>query len=175
MHPLWLLLDTACPRAVVALACDGEVLAEVYLDEYKKHGEKMAEAVQLCLDKTGHAIGDLEAVAVGVGPGSFIGVRIAVAYAKGLCLALQIPLVGFNTLLGVPAQGAKFVAIDARRSEFYVLETGQKEANLVKLLPENTYLETKGPVAKNILTALPKQITDQTMTLIPNYIRDSQC
>ncbi len=175
MHPLWLILDTACPRALIALAQNGEVLAEVYLDEYKRHGEKLASAIDRCLAQAGCQIGNITAVAVGTGPGSFIGVRIAMAHAKGLCTALQIPLIGFNTLAGIDSQKANWVAIDARRGEYYGLEIGRKQAVILKSLPENTYLESKGPVARQILALLPSEMNDETLTLVPNYIRDSQC
>ncbi|MEI6805704.1 MAG: tRNA (adenosine(37)-N6)-threonylcarbamoyltransferase complex dimerization subunit type 1 TsaB [Myxococcaceae bacterium] len=175
MHSLWLILDTACPRALIALAQEDRVLAEVYLDEYKRHGERLAGAIENCLSQAGRRIQELGAVAVGVGPGSFIGVRIAMAHAKGLCTALQIPLFGFNTLAGIEGNGAILVAIDARRNEFYALKTGEEQAIILKSLPTNTYLETQGPVAQKVLPLLPKEITDQTLTLVPNYIRDSQC
>lgn len=175
MNLLWLLLDTACPRAVVAVARGGVVLAEVYLHEYKRHGELLSGAIETCLERAGYQISDIAAVAVGAGPGSFIGVRIAMAHAKGLCMALQIPMVGFNTLAGISAQGAKWVAIDARRNEFYVLKTGEKQANLLKTLPEDTYLELQGPTAQQILSCLADEIRDETLTLVPNYIRAAQC
>lgn len=175
MHPLWLILDTACPRALVALARDGVVLSEVYLHEYRRHGELLAGAIEACLSQAGCQMSELKAVAVGQGPGSFIGVRVAMAHAKGLCMALQIPLVGFNTLAGIENPGADGVAIDARRGEYYALQKGEEQAVILKFLPENTYLETQGPAAKQVLSLLPPKITDQTLTLVPNYIRDSQC
>lgn len=175
MHPIWLLLDTACPRAVVALTRENTVLAEIYLHEYKRHGELLSSAIESCLNQASLQVTDISAVAVGMGPGSFIGVRIAMAHAKGLCIALQIPLVGFNTLAGIEPNGKEMVAIDARRNEFYVLKTDEKQANLLKALPPNTYLESKGPIALQILSCLPQEIIDQTLTLVPNYIRDSQC
>ena len=175
MHPLWLILDTACPRALVALAHQGRVLVEVYLDDYKRHGERLAGAIEACLQQANYRMTNLGAVAVGMGPGSFIGVRIAMAHAKGLCTALQIPLVGFNTLAGIEGHGAEQVAIDARRSEFYALKTGEEQAIILKSLPENTYFESQGPVAEKVLTLLTNKIGDQTLTLVPNYLRDSQC
>lgn len=175
MHPLWLILDTACPRALVALARNDVVLAEVTLDEYRRHGELLAGAIQDCLNQAGCQISEIKAVAVGQGPGSFIGVRVAMAHAKGLCMALQIPLVGFNTLAGIESHGADWVAIDARRNEFYALKIGEEQAVILKSLPDNIYFEAQGPAAKQVLSLLPKEITDQNLTLVPNYIRDSQC
>lgn len=87
--PNWLLLDTACPRAVVALTRENTVLAEIYLHEYKRHGELLSSAIESCLNQASLQVTDISAVAVGMGPGSFIGVRIAMAHAKGLCIALH--------------------------------------------------------------------------------------
>ena len=175
MHPLWLILDTACPRALVALTRNGVVLSEVYLDEYRRHGELLANAIESCLSQSGSQISEINAVAVGQGPGSFIGVRIAMAHAKGLCMALRIPLVGFNTLAGIENHGLDGVAIDARRGEYYALNIGEEQAVILKSLPEKLYFETKGPSGKQVLSLLPQKIIDQTLTLVPNYIRDSQC
>jgi tRNA threonylcarbamoyladenosine biosynthesis protein TsaB len=175
MQPLWLILDTACPRALVALARNGIVLAEVTLDEYRRHGELLAGAIETCLSQAGCQISEINAVAVGQGPGSFIGVRVAMAHAKGLCMALQIPLVGFNTLAGIESHGADWAVIDARRNEFYALKIGEEQAVILKSVPDNAYFESMGPTAKQVVTLLPSQIIDQTLTLVPNYIRDSQC
>lgn len=175
MHPLWLILDTACPRALVALARDGVIVTEVYLHEYRRHGELLAGAIETCISQAGCQIGDIKAVAVGQGPGSFIGVRVAMAHAKGLCMALKIPLVGFNTLAGIESHGADWLAIDARRGEYYALKVGEEQAVILKSLPDNVYFETQGPAGKQVLALLPQEINDQTLTLVPNYIRDSQC
>ena len=120
----WLLLDTACPRAMVAIARHEKIVAANYLNESLKHGEKLAGAIQACLNEAALEIQQLCGVAVGQGPGSFVGVRVAIAHAKGICMALQIPLVGVCTLSAIAAapdlplaEGMAF--LDARRGEFY--------------------------------------------------------
>lgn len=175
MTHIWLILDTACPRALVAVARGNHVLAQVYLDEYRKHGERLPKAVESCLGQVSLTLGDIGAIAVGVGPGSFIGVRIAMAYAKGLSIALGVALVGFNTLAGIEGHGAEWVAIDARRGEYYGLAKGCEQAVILKTLPENAHLEPLGPTGQKVVSILPNTIENQVFNLVPNYIRESQC
>ena len=113
---LILAFDTATRVATSALVRDGDVL-----------GERVSTAVTLLeevddlLRAAGAAPGDLDALAVGTGPGSFTGVRIGLATARGLALSLGIPAAGVSTLdaLAAGAPGALPV-IDARRSEVFV-------------------------------------------------------
>lgn len=134
----WLLLDSACPRAVAALSVGGAVVASRYLSETKQHSEQLSPAVREMLSEQGLSMDDVNGVIVGKGPGSFIGVRVAMAYAKGLCTALHVPLVGVGTLSAFvhepslpKGQGAAI--IDARRGEFYVqhFERDEKSTHLV--------------------------------------------
>ncbi|MBL4817753.1 MAG: tRNA (adenosine(37)-N6)-threonylcarbamoyltransferase complex dimerization subunit type 1 TsaB [Deltaproteobacteria bacterium] len=176
MNPLWLLIDTACPRAMVALAKEGKVLSEKYLDDYRQHGECLAGAIDSCLTGAKVSQKDLGAIAVGVGPGSFIGVRIAIAHAKGLGAALSIPVIGFNTLAGIESHAAAFVALDARRSEFYVWKVGSlEESQLLGEMPESTYLEKNGPAVNKVVELLPVGIPLREDKLRPVYLRDAGC
>jgi len=120
----WLILDTSTPVAVVGLvdpaggAC--VVVDEVVLDEGRRHAERLPETVLRLLD--GRV---LTGIGVGVGPGSFIGIRTGLAFAKGLARARQVPLVGLSTLAALVASedvavGSRVVAfVDARRGECY--------------------------------------------------------
>lgn len=176
MVPTWLLIDTACSRAMLALVRGGELVAECYLREYQKHGEQLGGAIQNLLAGAGLEMRDLNAIAVGTGPGSFIGVRIAMAHAKGLSLALGVPLVGFSTLAALDSKGFKYVALDAKRSEYYVWQVGSSEAPfLISELPENTRLESEGPVASKAVQLLPQEIKNQALELVPQYIRNRVC
>lgn len=113
---LILAFDTATDRATSALVGDGEVL-----------GERVSRASTLLADvdalvrQAGAHPRDLEGLAVGTGPGSFTGIRIGLAVARGLALALEVPVAGVSTLdaLAAGAPGA-IPVIDAKRREIFV-------------------------------------------------------
>jgi tRNA threonylcarbamoyladenosine biosynthesis protein TsaB len=114
---LVLAFDTATDVATSALVSDGEVLGE-----RASRTVTLLEDVDALLRQAGAHTGDLEALAVGTGPGSFTGVRVGLATARGLALALGIPVAGVSTLaaLAAGAPGAVPV-VDARRREVFVL------------------------------------------------------
>ena len=113
---LILAFDTATDVATAALVDDGEVLGERVTEP-----KRLLEDVDALLRQGGAHAGDLDALAVGLGPGSFTGTRIGLAAARGLALALDLPAAGVSTLdaLAAGAPGAVSV-IDARRREVFV-------------------------------------------------------
>ena len=118
---LTLAFDTATDVATVALLRDGEVLGE----RRSRAVSVLADADEL-LRSAGIGPADVGLLAVGVGPGSFTGVRIGLAAARGLGLALDLPVAGVSTLeaLAAGAPGAVPV-IDARRREVFALLDGE--------------------------------------------------
>lgn len=114
--PLILAFDTATDRATSALVGDGELL-----------GERVSRASTLLADvdalvrQAGAHPRDLTGLAVGIGPGSFTGIRIGLAAARGLALALDVVAAGVSTLdaLAAGAPGA-IPVIDAKRREVFV-------------------------------------------------------
>ncbi len=115
---LILAFDTATDVATSALVSDGEVLGE-----RRSRAVTVLEDVDALLRQAGAHTRELEGLAVGVGPGSFTGVRIGLATARGLALALGVPVAGVSTLdaLAAGAPGAVPV-VDARRGEVFVLQ-----------------------------------------------------
>jgi tRNA threonylcarbamoyladenosine biosynthesis protein TsaB len=117
---LTLAFDTATNDATSALVDDGEVLGE-----RTSRAVTLLEDVDALLRQGGAHPRDLGALVVGVGPGSFTGVRIGLAAARGLALALDLPGAGVSTLdaLAAGAPGATPV-VDARRREVFTLVEG---------------------------------------------------
>jgi tRNA threonylcarbamoyladenosine biosynthesis protein TsaB len=117
---LTLAFDTATEVATSALVDDGEVLGERY-----SRAQTLLEDVDALLRQGGAHPRDLDVLAVGVGPGSFTGVRIGLAAAQGLALSLDLRGAGVSTLaaLAAGAPGALPV-IDARRREVFTLAGG---------------------------------------------------
>jgi tRNA threonylcarbamoyladenosine biosynthesis protein TsaB len=115
---LILAFDTATDVATSALVDDGEVLGE-----RASRAVTLLEDVDALLRQAGARIGDLQGLAVGTGPGSFTGLRVGLATARGLALSLGLPVAGVSTLdaLAAGAPGALPV-IDARRGEVFVLQ-----------------------------------------------------
>ncbi|HZT46320.1 MAG TPA: tRNA (adenosine(37)-N6)-threonylcarbamoyltransferase complex dimerization subunit type 1 TsaB [Gaiellaceae bacterium] len=116
-----LAFDTATDVATVAVVHDGEVL-----------GEARSRAVTVLADadallRAGSLTPrDLDLLVVGVGPGSFTGVRIGLAAARGLALALDLPVAGVSTLAALAAGAPDAVpVIDARRREVFTLVAGE--------------------------------------------------
>jgi tRNA threonylcarbamoyl adenosine modification protein YeaZ len=123
---LLLALDTATPAVTVALHDGSAVVAELCAIDPRRHGEVLAVFVDQVLRKTGAGRGDLTAIAVGIGPGPYTGLRAGVVTARVLGSALQIRTDGICSLDVIAAQalagaeGSDFlVATDARRRELY--------------------------------------------------------
>ncbi|HEY2541833.1 MAG TPA: tRNA (adenosine(37)-N6)-threonylcarbamoyltransferase complex dimerization subunit type 1 TsaB [Gaiellaceae bacterium] len=118
---LTLAFDTATEVATSALVDDGELLGE-----RTSRAQTLLEDVDALLRQGGKHPRDIDALAVGVGPGSFTGVRIGLAAARGLALALDLRGAGVSTLdaLAAGAPGATPV-IDARRREVFTLLGGE--------------------------------------------------
>ena len=118
---LTLAFDTATGVATSALVDDGEVLGE-----RASRAQTLLEDVDALLRQGGAHPRDLDALAVGIGPGSFTGVRIGLAAARGLALALDLRGAGLSTLdaLAAGAPGAVPV-VDARRHEVFALVDGK--------------------------------------------------
>ena len=153
--PMWLVVDTALPRAAVGLVTvaapaggdvDGPgpapiVETELLLTETKRHAERLPDAVAEVLQAAHIDVDALEGIAVGTGPGSFIGIRTGLSFCKGLAASRTIPLVGLPSLLSLALSGSMapgtVAAVDARRGERYLatLGLGEEMLGLAALSP----------------------------------------
>lgn len=119
-------LETATTNCSVCLSLDGKVLAlrENNTPNYS-HAEQLHVFIEECIEESKYEMSDLNAVAVSMGPGSYTGLRIGVSAAKGLCFALDIPLIAVPTLKSLASQITIFQGeyiipvLDARRMEVY--------------------------------------------------------
>lgn len=141
---LLLALDTSTRQASVALCSEERLYGEYSWHVGNNHSVELLERVQRLLAEGDVAMSALEGLAVATGPGSFNGVRVAVATAKTLAFALRKPLVGITTLEVGAAQcqqwpGLVCSLLEAGRSELYAscyLFAGQERAGLVTYTPQ---------------------------------------
>lgn len=121
---LILALDTALSATTVVVAREGRVLAARCDPMERGHQERAAVLVAEAMGEAGVAFSALDRIGVTIGPGSFTGVRVGLALAKGLALAWNTPLVGLGSLealaRSVVAAGVVAAAIDARRARVYL-------------------------------------------------------
>lgn len=137
-----LAIDASGQVASVALAAEGEILAEYSLNYKKTHSQTLLPMIEEVLKMTDTARTELGCVVVSKGPGSFTGLRIGGATAKGLCAALNIPAVGVSTLEMLAANflGSKEVIVpimDARRNQVYTAAYESREGRLTALLEDS--------------------------------------
>ena len=121
-------LETATAVCSVAVSRDGNVLQQLNASGERAHASQLTTLITQCLQQTGVAFADLDAVAVSNGPGSYTGLRIGISTAKGICYAADKPLITVGTLEAMasgwyaqhPNQEVLVCPmIDARRMEVY--------------------------------------------------------
>jgi tRNA threonylcarbamoyladenosine biosynthesis protein TsaB len=149
--PLILHIETATAVCSVALSDNGRLIHEKTLAEPREHARMLTVIIDDLLSEAGYIYKQLAAVSVSKGPGSYTGLRIGVATAKGLCYALDIPLIGIGSLYAMADCAArqwkksgnsiheKLVfcpMIDARRMEVYsaVYDSHLSEIDAAKAL-----------------------------------------
>ncbi len=118
-------IETATKNCSVALAKDGKTISfQEIAEEGYSHAERLHVFIEQIIKEAAITFKDLKAIAVSQGPGSYTGLRIGVSAAKGLCFALDIPLISVDTLQILALQAkvsSGFIVpmIDARRMEVY--------------------------------------------------------
>ena len=115
-------LDTCLNACSVAVIDGDTVLAHGCEVMARGHQERLAPMAEAVMTEAGIAFSQLTRIGTTVGPGSFTGLRVGIAFAKGLASALSIPAVGIGTLDALAAEGSGLVAaaIDARRDQIYL-------------------------------------------------------
>lgn len=131
-------IDTAVESASVCLAKDANSIQSAVNSNQKDHASWLHSIIQKIISGSDLNLKDIEAVAVSIGPGSYTGLRVGLSAAKGLCFALNIPLIAINTLemmaSAVQKNEANFICplIDARRMEVFMAVYNKNMQLIVK-------------------------------------------
>ena len=118
-------LDTSTQNCSVALHENGQLITQELVDEEGSHSKSLTLLIEKVMKTAGRTLTELSAVAVSNGPGSYTGLRIGLATAKGICFALDKPLICLPTLrvlasaVDAPAGSLLLPMLDARRMEVY--------------------------------------------------------
>lgn len=148
-------IDTCCMAATAALMDEKKLIAQTVIHHKKTHSQKMMPQIKAMFAQAEIALDAVDCFAAAVGPGSFTGVRIGVATAKGLAQAAQKPCAAISTLHALANNSALFDGIlcpilDARRNQVYnALFRGGKQ--LVRLC------EDRALALSDLLAALKQQ------------------
>ena len=136
-----LALETSAKAVSAAVSENGRILAAGYQDTGLTHSRTLMPIVEHILKNTDMKLADMDAIAVAVGPGSFTGIRIGVAAAKGLAFSVDKPAVGVSTLAAMArnvafADGLVVCAMDARRNQVYNANFAAENGTLTRLTPD---------------------------------------
>jgi tRNA threonylcarbamoyl adenosine modification protein YeaZ len=115
---LVLAIDTSAAHCAAALLCGDRVAVRVE-EMAKGQAERLVPMMTELLASEGFRMADVGLVAVGVGPGNFTGIRIAVALARGLALGLGVPAIGVTGFDAARTEGAEWVVLPAPRGQVY--------------------------------------------------------
>lgn len=154
-----LAFDTSAAHCAAAVLCGDSIAASRHEPMDKGQAERLIPLVEELLTQAGLTFPDLDAIAVGTGPGNFTGVRIAVAAARGLALSLGIPAIGVTRLEAL-AHGLPrplWVVEDAKRGEVYAqrFDITDSAAHLTRLDALTPDAPTAGNALPDALPSLP--------------------
>ena len=133
-----LALETSAKAVSAAVSEDGKILAAGYQDTGLTHSRTLMPIVEHIMKNTGLTVAEMDAIAVAAGPGSFTGIRIGVAAAKGLAFGADLPVIGVSTLEAMAMglawwDGLVICAMDARRQQVYNANFISKVGTLTRL------------------------------------------
>ena len=144
-------LETATKNCSVSISQHGKtILCKEIAESGYSHAERLHVFIEECLKESNITFKDLSAIAVSQGPGSYTGLRIGVSAVKGLCFALDLPLIAIDTLQVLASQltiteGVIIPMIDARRMEVYsaIYNSNYEKTREVQaeILTENSFEE----------------------------------
>ncbi len=160
-QPVILAIDTATPATSLAItrgtSKDGEVLASLGLSSNVTHSRRLLTSIEWLMAEVDIGWTDIDGIGVSLGPGSFTGLRIGMATAKGLAMASGLSLIGVSTLDSLAAKCVTrrliCSVLDARKKEvyagFYRVDSGgtpTRVGEIVALAPQDLVLQINEPV-----------------------------
>ena len=182
-----LILDSATKTLYVALLKDNNVLKEIYLEGRNDHAKNIVLKVEESLNENNIKAFDLDDIIVGIGPGSYTGVRMAVTVCKMLSVFGNKNLYSISTLklMASGYKGNVLARIDARRgnsfgmilntnNDEYVLNEGMYDTNEL-LSKEHDFDVTEDNIKVDPLYCLKYKVkVEEPQLLVPNYLRDTE-
>ena len=166
-------IETSSKNCSVSLSIEGNLLSNFDIEEDKyRHSELLTTSIKDILDQNNYSVKDLSAVAVGIGPGSFTGLRIGFSVAKGLCYPHNIKLIGISSLKilanSINQNFREVISLVKDKGEFFYTTTFDNELN-----------ETSKPKIEKIDSRFLSQYTDNSYCIVVNskdsleYIKSS--
>ena len=166
-------IETSSMNCSVSLSIEGNLLSNFDIEEDKyRHSELLTTSIKDILDQNNYSVKDLSAVAVGIGPGSFTGLRIGFSVAKGLCYPHNIKLIGISSLKilanSINQNFREVISLVKDKGEFFYITKFDKELN-----------ETSKPKIEKIDNRFLSQYTDNSYCIVVNskdsleYIKSS--
>ena len=182
-----LILDTALEYSYLALLKDNQILNEAYDKGSNNHSETLMPKLELVLKENDITLRDINEVYVGIGPGSYTGVRIAVVIAKMIAAMNNIKLYKFSSLLSIASSvnGKSYPMVDCRRGNAYTASFDYKDGSLVRLEEDkivkildytskidNSYILTSGkPNPLTLINSPDTKLVEDVNALSPNYLQ----
>jgi tRNA threonylcarbamoyladenosine biosynthesis protein TsaB len=173
-----LAIDTALAACSAAIfdASHGGILASESVPMLRGHAEALMPLVARVMKAAGMAFRDLERVVVTTGPGSFTGLRVGIAAARGFGVATELPVVGVSTLsayaapyLGADDSSPVIAAIDARHQHVYlqVFAPGGRTLMAPRLAPLNEAVRAASDAASHIVGSAAQTVADSLPVTAP--------
>jgi tRNA threonylcarbamoyladenosine biosynthesis protein TsaB len=175
-----LALDTATPRAAIAVATSGGAIHVARPDPQARHGRNLVPAIRDLLRQAGLEVRAIDLFAAGLGPGSYTGLRVGLTAAKLLAYAAGRPLVGFDSLEAIawnaPEDAVRITVIaDAQRGDLYTADFGRDVPGAALVRRRPTGIESlagwAGRLAPGTLVLGPALEREQVRGALPAQVQ----
>ncbi len=182
-----LIIDSATKILYIALVCDKKVIYEEYMKGEHDHAKNIVFLVDEALKKASIEVDDLSKIVVGIGPGSYTGVRMGVTVAKMMASFKNIPLYKISTLklIASGSKGITLSMIDARHETSFaaIIDVNKNSYVLDEALYENKillesnyeYVVNEGEFKVDPFYVISNStLVEEADLLVPNYLRDTE-